>query len=260
LNNILLQYTPNVGNVEAILDKMWAKAEEYRTMSAKLQYLQGNAMASDNSEQYKDKVARLSAAIGETNAQQLDREREIAATEVKIRTILSSYDVAELSSQLNSVEEKRQQAEYKYSVVVTALELLNEAKNSLAVSYLPRLNKLSSEYLAKFTGGEFDKIVADKDFAVSIEEKGVTKQHRYFSRGVKELALFCFKLALSKEIYGGKIPLLILDDVFVNLDEEKFRKAVGELLHTDIASQIIYFTCHERINKAIAGQARNDEL
>jgi uncharacterized protein YhaN len=205
--------------------------------------------SADNPAQYKDRVARLSAAIGEINAQQLAREREIAATEVKIKTILNSCDIAELASQLAIIEDKRQQAEYKYSVVLATLQLLAEAKNSLAVSYLPRLNKLSSEYLAKFTSGEFDSIVADKDFAVSIEEKGVTKPHRYFSRGVRELALFCFKLALSREIYGGKIPLLILDDVFVNLDEEKFILAVKELLHTDIAVQIIYFTCHERINK-----------
>jgi uncharacterized protein YhaN len=206
--------------------------------------------SANNPAQYKEKVARLSAAIGEINAQQLGREREIAATEVKIKTILTNCDIAELASQLAIIEDKRQQAEYKYSVVLATLQLLNDAKNSLAVSYLPRLNKLSSEYLAKFTGGEFSKIVADKDFAVSIEEKGTTKQHKYFSRGVRELALFCFKLALSREIYGGKIPLLILDDVFVNLDEEKFKKAIEELLHTDVASQIIYFTCHERINKA----------
>ena len=53
------------------------------------------------------------------------------------------------------------------------------------------------------------------------------------------------RLALVDTMYQGEKPFLILDDPFVNLDEEKV--AYGNILLLSVAKeyQVIYFTCHD---------------
>jgi len=53
------------------------------------------------------------------------------------------------------------------------------------------------------------------------------------------------RLALVDAMYQEEKPFLILDDPFVNLDQEKV--AAGNELLKEVAEeyQVIYFTCHD---------------
>jgi uncharacterized protein YhaN len=86
----------------------------------------------------------------------------------------------------------------------------------------------------------------DENFAVSLQEGAVTRPVQLFSRGVQELTAFCFRVALSQSIYGENLPLLVVDDAFVNLDDANFGKAMQILNNLAQNSQVIYFSCHER--------------
>ena len=60
-----------------------------------------------------------------------------------------------------------------------------------------------------------------------------------------EFAGICTRLALVEAMYEGEKPFLILDDPFVNLDEEKVTKGRELLNKLSETYQILYFTCHE---------------
>ena len=66
----------------------------------------------------------------------------------------------------------------------------------------------------------------------------------YFSRGYQDMTGLCMRLAFADAMYREKKPFLILDDPFVNLDEEKIEH--GKAFIREIAKeyQVIYFTCH----------------
>ena len=78
-----------------------------------------------------------------------------------------------------------------------------------------------------------------------MQENGSTHKVQYFSRGIQELTAFCFRVALSQSVYG-ELPLLVVDDAFVNLDETNFAKAMQILKDLSTTTQVIYFSCHER--------------
>ena len=62
--------------------------------------------------------------------------------------------------------------------------------------------------------------------------------------GYQDLLGICMRLALVDAMYPDEKPFLVLDDPFVNLDEEKV--VHGNELLSKIAReyQILYFTCH----------------
>jgi uncharacterized protein YhaN len=73
---------------------------------------------------------------------------------------------------------------------------------------------------------------------------GQMREVKWMSAGYQDLIGVCMRLALVDAMYQGEKPFLILDDPFVNLDEEK--TAAGMTLLSNVAQeyQTIYFTCH----------------
>ncbi|MGN1066585.1 MAG: ATP-binding protein, partial [Candidatus Fimimonas sp.] len=130
--------------------------------------------------------------------------------------------------------------------VNTVLTLLEQAKENLSTSYLPALSEQCGKLLNAVTNGRYE-VKLDRNFTLRLQENGVTKPSEYFSRGIREITLLCFRVALSQMLYGGKIPLLIIDDAFVNFDEENFLQATKLLKNLSQSTQIVYFTCHERL-------------
>jgi uncharacterized protein YhaN len=53
------------------------------------------------------------------------------------------------------------------------------------------------------------------------------------------------RFALVDAMYQGEKPFLVLDDPFVNLDEDKMEKGTRLLKQISREYQILYFTCHE---------------
>ena len=52
------------------------------------------------------------------------------------------------------------------------------------------------------------------------------------------------RMALVEAMYGEEKPFLIMDDPFVNLDEERTRGGLALLEEIAKRYQVIYFTCH----------------
>ena len=53
------------------------------------------------------------------------------------------------------------------------------------------------------------------------------------------------RLALVEAMYQEEKPFLILDDPFVNLDDDKLEQGKKMLSRLSGEYQTIYFTCHE---------------
>ena len=155
------------------------------------------------------------------------------------------FNSVEIMDKLLTVEEERKQAVHRYEVADTVVKLLEQAKDNLSSGYLPRLCVRCSQLLGEITQNDFS-VVVDRNFTVSIREKGQTKPISEFSRGIREITLLCFRVALSELLYDGAIPFIIIDDAFVNFDENNFVRATTLLKNLSTHAQVIYFTCHDR--------------
>lgn len=162
-----------------------------------------------------------------------------------------TFDSVSIQDAILAVDADKKDAEHRYEVANLVVAALEQAKENLSSSYLPRLCERCTELLAELTQSNL-VVTVDRTFAVKIRENGQTKGMSEFSRGIREITLLCFRIALSELLYDGKIPFVIIDDAFVNFDEYNFVRATELLKKVAAYGQVIYFTCHNRIGNLLA--------
>lgn len=157
-------------------------------------------------------------------------------------------DRAEIEDKILNAQQAKAMEEQKFATAERVSALLTQAKENLSGGYLPKLKTRVSQLVDFVTNGQYE-VSLDGKFAIRIRENGQTKQLSCFSRGVREIVLLCFRVALSELLYDGAVPLVVVDDAFVNYDEDNFVRATALLkeLATKCGTQVIYFTCHNRL-------------
>ena len=157
-------------------------------------------------------------------------------------------DRAEIEDKILNAQQAKAVEEQKFATAERVSALLTQAKENLSGGYLPKLKTRVSQLVDFVTNGQYE-VSLDGKFAIRIRENGQTKQLSCFSRGVREIVLLCFRVALSELLYDGTVPLVVVDDAFVNYDEDNFVRATALLkeLATKCGTQVIYFTCHNRL-------------
>lgn len=154
-------------------------------------------------------------------------------------------DLQGLRDRLSELE-AAYEADYAYytNLGVTA-EYLEKAKESLSARYVdPMLKSFrrNYEFLTEESGEDFGM---DANLHVTRRSMGEWREPRAFSAGSRDLVNILLRVALVEAMYQGEKPFLILDDSFVNLDEERMRTAGKFLRKIAEEYQVIYFTCHE---------------
>ena len=158
--------------------------------------------------------------------------------------------VISINEELADLRDEIKLAEIQFEIADKTSKLLAQAKDNLSSSYLPKLCRRSEELLSYVTGRNYEVLI-DRQFGVKLSENGQIKPMSEFSRGVREITLLCFRVALSELLYDGQIPFIIIDDAFVNFDEQNFVRATELLKKISSRGQVIYFTCHNRVGNLL---------
>ena len=133
----------------------------------------------------------------------------------------------------------------KYDLYVTTKELLNEARENLTGRYTEPLQQGFEKYYRLITGMDATGYRLDANLDLTVDEAGVRRNTGLLSSAYKDLIGFCMRMAMADAMYKGEKPMLILDDPFVNLDDEKIRYASELLKLVSEQYQILYLTCRE---------------
>ena len=121
---------------------------------------------------------------------------------------------------------------------------LGEASASLATRYLDSAREAFERYTEEITheGGEYRM---DTSFRIFRVEGGKMRESEWYSRGYSDLYLFALRLSLLGALYSRETPILVLDDPFTALDDEKCKRAMAIIEEVAKTHQVIYFTCSE---------------
>jgi len=128
---------------------------------------------------------------------------------------------------------------------------LGDLRTELNNALRPDLSELASEFLRDLTGGRYDDLDLNEDYNATIVEDGEPKP--VISGGEEDVANLALRLAISQMIAeraGQPLSLLVLDEVFGSLDEER-RTLVVELLRrlSDRFPQVILITHIESVRE-----------
>ncbi len=161
------------------------------------------------------------------------QEKHVGQTEVRL----------ELEEKLTDLSEQIQELEQKYELLSRTLELLKTARDRFLGRYLTTLKEKTAEYLAVLEPAWKDSIEMDVDLKLRIRQQGLLRDPEYFSTGWQDLFRLAQRFALMDALCEGESSVAVLDDPFVNLDEEKRARTLELLNQIGKQRQIIYFTC-----------------
>ncbi len=147
------------------------------------------------------------------------------------------------------LEKTEQQAaqRLKYERLVRTREFLRRAKESMVARYVDPIYQSFRKYHETVTGRSSDDYFIDAEVNLTVQEFGKQREIKSLSTGFRDLAGICLRLGLADAMFREEKPMLIMDDPFACLDDEKAAAAKTLLRKVAEQYQVIYFTCsHSR--------------
>lgn len=179
-----------------------------------------------------------------------DRNKELGEKKGEIKRIEGESDLAAVMTELESERQKLGNAYREWMTGKIALKILNEVKETYEREQQPEVVKNSGVYFSKITDGKYNRIKVafdEKDITV-FDAREVSKKIAQLSRGTREQLLIGIRLGFIEEYETKTEPLpVIIDEVLVNFDPDRAKKAAAVLQEFGKERQILIFTCHPSI-------------
>lgn len=189
-------------------------------------------------QQLEQQVAEL-----QTQISALVQERVRIDTQTKELELVVD-EIFGMQEDLTQLNERLQELEFEYDVVIKTIDYLKQARDNVTGKYLKPMQQAFSKYAKQLKLDMLGKLTFDTDLAMQIEQEGANHELEYFSRGYQDLFQFTMRLALVEVLFEQEKPFLILDDPFTHFDENKVNFVSGVLKTVSEQYQVIYFTCH----------------
>lgn len=238
-----------------ILNQLQTKATEYHM--ADMSYKE-SCLKRENFEKQQDKSFWTRQALCPYSLEELNEW--IAQADEKLENLKDTknhYDrqLENLQEQLDLRDEKEAELRelyveqendiQKYHILKMTQEFLQQAKEQFTARYMAPIAKGFAKYYGKLTGDDRQNWMIDANINLRVKEQGELREIHWLSAGYQDLIGVCMRLALVDAMYQEEKPFLILDDPFVNLDQDKVTAGNELLLEVAKEYQVIYFTCHD---------------
>ncbi len=178
--------------------------------------------------------------------EQMERERTLAQMNAKVTEGFSaSRSISAVENDLAQAEEKHRELSERYDAIELARKTLEECSDELKKTFAPALDEKLCALITRLTGGRYTQIKVTDDYGLLIQTPDGHEivEADFVSAGTYDILYFALRVAVLQTLYE-KIPLLILDDTFIQMDENR-QKAAFSLLSEPIAEQVLYFSCHK---------------
>lgn len=232
----------------AVIRYAEAETNYQEAEKARKTFAQENDIAAMNAALPKEELPSLTA-LQEEQSRMNDRISQmneiIAGYRRTIGDLQEKYDEwAEQKEILAFKKDQRSKMQKKYGHIDQVKTFLTEAKESLTMKYTGPIYKGFQEYYALLSNQDAGNYHIDAGTKITVDACGKQRETTALSAGYQDMIGFCLRIALIDAMYQKESPVLIMDDPFINLDEEKAEAAMRLLKKIAEKYQIIYFTCH----------------
>lgn len=174
-----------------------------------------------------------------------DRYKSIRSYQDQLSSLQESWEnIENMEGELENLQETAEEKLKQYRLLEVTKGLLEEAKSSFTAKYTEPVMVGFRKYYQILTGTECENYQMDANTKLQVIDGNMPRDIGYMSLGNRDLIGICMRMALVEAMYDERKPFLILDDPFVNLDENRTRGAIRFLAEIAKEYQVIYFTCH----------------
>ena len=152
---------------------------------------------------------------------------------------------AEILAERTALEAKLSEANEAADALELAMTALDNACEEMRLGVSPRIAKRADELFRLFTGNEKDSLSLSPEFVLTAEKEGFLREDGQLSAGTSDAAYLAVRLALCENLFR-ETPILILDEPFAHMDENRMRRTLAGIRNISDRFQIFLFSCHER--------------
>jgi exonuclease SbcC len=139
-----------------------------------------------------------------------------------------------------------QEARTRYNTISNQLIIINNTiknltdfKKSKIESAIPELSELTSDLVRSFTDNDFQDIVIDRDFSISVtKSNGQVLPVNALSGGEESVVAIALRLAISLFLNGNSNGLIVMDEVLVSQSKNREQNILDTIANLN-NSQII---------------------
>ncbi len=261
LENSIHQFFTRIGilleeHPEEQLTELLHRRSDYRNALMEYDKSEQELKAFERAEDV-PRLLALKAPEGEESLESLTEEMKVLSgrMEERFQTIRSYQEqlssmqeawnnVESMEDELEVLQEDIDRRSRQYELLGTTKKLLEDARSSFTARYTEPVMQGFRKYYRILTGTECDNYQMDANTKLQVIEGNMPREIGYMSLGNRDLIGICMRMALVEAMYDDRRPFLILDDPFVNLDENRTKGAMRFLAEIAKEYQVIYFTCH----------------
>ena len=133
-------------------------------------------------------------------------------------------------------------------------ELLSAFRNTVVATVGPRLSGQAAELFGELTDHEYDRLEVDPEtYEIQIRDRGRLYDMDRFSGSETDLANLALRVAISEHVRllsGGAVGLLVLDEVFGPLDEDRKARMLAALERLKSRFRQVLVVTHDDAIKA----------
>lgn len=237
-------------NVQLQLLNIRDAVQTYAESLRKLELFEGemdtSLFATVTEEDKAKNLSELNADIQTVTGEREEIYKHLEAYQADIEQLQAQLEEWEENKlrleELNDIQAKEQE---KYNHILKVQEYLAKAKESITNRYAAPILESFSKYYEMITSVSAEEFHIDANTNITVTEQGKQREVNTQSTGYRDLIGICLRVALVDAMYKEEAPVLIMDDPFTNLDDEKIQKAKKFLEFVAEKYQVIYFTCSE---------------
>ncbi|CAA9225390.1 MAG: SbcC_Rad50 [uncultured Acidimicrobiales bacterium] len=173
--------------------------------------------------------ATLAAAVAERDEQRSRADRAAGAVErarlqaerAKTQAEAERQRLADAQAQHAALDQRAEDARHLGRLA----NLMNTFRSTIVGTVGPRLSVQAAELFDELTDHEYDRLQVDPEtYGLQITDAGRTYGMERFSGSETDLANLALRVAISEQVRfqsGGAVGLLVLDEVFGPLDDDR---------------------------------------
>ena len=160
----------------------------------------------------------------------------------QMSSILNDKDIERLMDTRSQLNSELQSYLTEGAVSLLASSIAEDACIMIQSEMQPGVTASAGRYLSMMTDGRYVIDLTPADNTLRVVGDGISKSATQWSTGLRAQALLSVKLAIAREMGGGRVPV-ILDDVLTVFDSERKAGACRALNEVSDEMQVILFTC-----------------
>ena len=166
------------------------------------------------------------------------KEDEIYQYETNISRKDSLSD--EINNNINLIRIYKQ----KIRIAELAAKALKDAQDEMETKFIDPVKDSFTNYAKQIHEKIASNIIMNYDYDIKYDVKGQLREAKDLSDGERTIMMLALRFAVLDSLYKKHDSIIILDDPFESLDEDKLLKAKKLIKELSNEWQIVYFTCH----------------